>query len=69
MNFVNEWYILGCNYHLIDDTNSITDNDSEFVDHRHDQSIFSLLIKKYKYDKEDNIFNDRIIKISRKRNG
>jgi hypothetical protein len=44
---VNEWYELGCDYHNIDDTPSIKSNFPNFVEHRHDQSIFSLLTKKY----------------------
>jgi hypothetical protein len=46
-NLINEWYELSCNYHLIDDTNSINKNLNCFIEHRHDQSIFSLLTKKY----------------------
>jgi len=44
---VNEWYALCCDYHLIDDSPSIVDNYLCFKEHRHDQSIFSLLTKKY----------------------
>lgn len=35
------------NYHLVDDTPSISENDKIFIEHRHDQSIFSLIFKKY----------------------
>lgn len=45
-DFVNQWYELGCNYHLIDDSPSIAENLDVFIEHRHDQSIFSLLSKK-----------------------
>lgn len=45
--FVEEWYNIGCDYHLIDDTPSIHKNLDCFKEHRHDQSIFSLLSKKY----------------------
>jgi hypothetical protein len=45
---VNEWYNIGCNYHNIDDSPSILPNLPGFKEHRHDQSIFSLLSKKYK---------------------
>ena len=70
MKFVKEWYLLCCNYHLIDDSDSIKENDSIFIEHRHDQSVFSLLVKKYNYDKEGNILkNSSPINISRKRNG
>jgi len=44
---VNEWYDIGCDYHNIDDTPSTLANFPQFVEHRHDQSIFSLLTKKY----------------------
>ena len=44
---VNEWYETACNYHLIDDSPSIAKNCDGFREHRHDQSIFSLLTKKY----------------------
>jgi hypothetical protein len=48
INLVNEWYKLCCNYHMIDDSPSIEPNLDRFKEHRHDQSIFSLLTKKYK---------------------
>jgi hypothetical protein len=34
-------------YHLVDDSPSILPNDSSFVEHRHDQSILSALIKQH----------------------
>lgn len=46
-NIVNEWYELSTDYHNIDDTPSVSKNLNCFVEHRHDQSIFSLLSKKY----------------------
>lgn len=36
------------NYHYIDNTESIFPNYSEFIEHRHDQSVISLIFKKYK---------------------
>ena len=45
--FVDEWYELSCDYHLIDNSPSILKNHIEFREHRHDQSIFSLLYKKH----------------------
>jgi len=45
--FVNAWYELCCDYHNIDDSPSIVQNSPTFCEHRHDQSIFSLLTKKY----------------------
>ena len=47
VNLVNLWYSTCCNYHLIDDTPSELPNDCTFVDHRHDQSIWSILRKKF----------------------
>ena len=44
---VDEWYKIACNYHNIDDSPSLSKNLDGFKEHRHDQSIFSLLIKKY----------------------
>jgi len=52
---VDEWYELGCDYKNIDDTPSIN-NYSWFIEHRHDQAIFSLLTKKYNlYSKQHDI--------------
>lgn len=49
-NFAKLWFDWGCqdNYHYIDDSPSINPNSKIFKDHRHDQSIFSLLYKKQK---------------------
>jgi hypothetical protein len=44
INIVNEWYYLSSQYSLINDTNSNN------IQHRHDQSIFSLLVKKNNID-------------------
>jgi len=35
------------NYNFIDDSNSINNNCNEFIENRHEQSILSLLAKKY----------------------
>lgn len=50
-NFLKEWYEIASeeNYRYIDDSPSIEENSKKFLDHRHDQSIFSLLVKKYNY--------------------
>lgn len=60
---VNEWYDLCCDYHNIDDTPSKLPNLDGFREHRHDQSVFSLLVKKYnlggKYGINDAIYNLR----------
>ncbi len=47
--FVDEWYDTCYNYSLIDDSPSKEKNLSEFIENRHDQSVFSLLFKKYKF--------------------
>ena len=44
---VNDWYSICCDYHLIDDSPSVSKNDEQFIEHRHDQSVFSQLTKKY----------------------
>ena len=46
-HLVNKWYEIACDYHIIDDSPSISTNMEGFIDHRHDQAIFSLLTKKY----------------------
>lgn len=45
--FLKEWYTLCCTYANIDDSPSRIPNMAWFVEHRHDQSVFSLLAKKY----------------------
>jgi hypothetical protein len=47
MKLVKDWYDLGSenNHHYIDDSKSTLPNDACFKENRHDQSIFSLLIK------------------------
>ncbi len=46
---IEEWYdIMSNNYHLVDDSRSKLKNYLSFIDNRHDQSIFSMLVKKYK---------------------
>jgi hypothetical protein len=44
---INEWYKLCCYYNLIDDSISNNKDLKELIEHRHDQSIYSLLTKKY----------------------
>lgn len=47
INLCNEWNeISSLNYHLIDDSPSIEKNFDGFREHRHDQSVLSLLVKK-----------------------
>lgn len=47
IKFVEEWYKYCSNYNLVNDSPSVSKNYDDFIDHRHDQSIFSLLAKKY----------------------
>ena len=49
LELVKEWQQICCedNYHYIDDSPSTKQNHDMFKEHRHDQSVFSLLIKKY----------------------
>ena len=42
---VEQWLTYMSNYHLIDDSPSILPNDPRFTEHRHDQSVWSLLVK------------------------
>lgn len=44
---INEWYKICEIYDLINDSKSECDEYNEFKEHRHDQSVFSLLSKKY----------------------
>jgi len=66
-DLIKEWYKISCNYHLLDDTPSIKPNYSIFVEHRHDQSIFSLLTKKYNIYSEESMHS--AINILRNRTG
>lgn len=47
INLINKWYDICHNKtHLITDKKSQYPNDITFIDHRHDQSVFSILRKK-----------------------
>lgn len=50
IKLINEWVELNSDYHNIDDSPSVKENYQEFREHRHDQSVYSLLCKKYGYD-------------------
>jgi len=57
-NIINEWYnIASNNYNFIDDSPSTLQNYNDFVEHRHDQTIFSLLTKKYNLNYDNNILH------------
>ena len=49
LELLNEMFNLQTvnNYHYTDDTPSLEPNDKSFIEHRHDQSCFSVLMKKY----------------------
>ena len=47
-NFLSEWANICQISKLIDDSESIEPNHPNFIEHRHDQSIFSILCKKEK---------------------
>ena len=48
-DFISKYYKVACieNYHYLTDEESYSPNDNNFKEHRHDQSILSLLFKKY----------------------
>lgn len=47
VELVRKWFETSCLYHYLDDSKSKSQNDVSFHEHRHDQSIFSILRKKY----------------------
>ena len=65
---VNNWYDLTCDYHMIDDSPSVNKNLDCFREHRHDQSIFSLLTKKYDLYNERKL-NQSWLKVTRNKTG
>jgi len=70
MNIVEKWYEISSIYSLLDDTPSNVANDISFIEHRHDQSILSLLRKLYntRIIKENDFHNFNFIRESRIRN-
>jgi hypothetical protein len=66
--FLHEWYETCCNYSLIDDSPSISPNFYRFSEHRHDQAVFSLLLKKYNMcNGQDSLWN--CIRYNRNKSG
>lgn len=57
---LHRWYNIMNNYHLIDDSPSITPNVPSFIEHRHDQSIFSILVRKFYPEAISDIYTDEI---------
>lgn len=52
LNIMQKWIaVFETDYHLIDDTPSTIPNHPSFRDHRHDQSVLSLLVKKHGSEK------------------
>ena len=47
VNIFDIYFNTSCNYQFLNDNPSNLKNDETFIEHRHDQSIFSLIIKKY----------------------
>jgi hypothetical protein len=47
LDLIDRWYEGCCQYHLINDSPSSIPNDASFSENRHDQSLFSVLRKKY----------------------
>ena len=45
IGIINKWYDLCCVYNLLDNSPSIEKNVDTFVEHKNDQSIWSLIIK------------------------
>jgi hypothetical protein len=46
IDLISEWYSMCQTYHYITDDPSVASNFPEFIDHRHDQSVFNLILKK-----------------------
>ena len=47
-DIINEWSKISFENNLIDDSESKSKNNKNFIEHRHDQSIFSIICKKKK---------------------
>jgi len=58
ISFVNEWLEM-CTYENITDSPSLLPNDPTFIDHRHDQSLLSILL--HTYNLETPIFEKRYL--------
>lgn len=66
-DLIDQWCALSSNYHLIDDSPSVNRELPMFKEHRHDQSIFSLLSKKLNLFSSVRINN--AVHIARNRSG
>ena len=47
MKYMKEWLDMSCIYENITDSPSEITNDSQFREHRHDQSLLSVIVHKY----------------------
>ena len=45
MTLIRDWNDWMQDYHMIDDSPSVLPNGPQFVEHRHDQSVFNMLVK------------------------
>lgn len=68
-NLVNEWYDIACKYQLLNNLPSTTKNLDCFREHRYDQSIFSLLTKKYNLFSKKTTLDDFVMIYPRNRTG
>lgn len=68
-DFARKWYDYCTQYHLLDDTPSNVDNVQKFKEHRHDQSIFSILYKKTFNNATPSVDIGDCVYILRTRNG
>jgi hypothetical protein len=51
LSLIPQWYKLCCNHAIITDDPSVLPNAHDFIEHRHDQSVFSLLMKKHGFER------------------
>ena len=47
VDLVNKWYAAAWDHISLFTDELVTDQRKEFIDHRHDQSVFSVIRKKY----------------------
>lgn len=70
LDLVKEWYNICCNYHMVSDDKSLLKNHPKFDEHRHEQSVFSMLTKKYDlYVKPHSVSVESFVSLSRNRSG
>jgi hypothetical protein len=47
VKYIKEWLDMCCIYENITDSPSIAENSNEYIEHRHDQSLLSIILYKY----------------------